>query len=180
MYLNITYIIQIMDKRLNRQLETYISKFKNAIKNKVLELKIEQSHATQLMEFVYEYDRLVFSKEDVSKRKRIKNSIPQTNRCHAKRATGEQCTRKQKDGHLYCGTHVKGTPHGIISTEEGDTDQIKSEVFAEEIYGIVYYLDKFGNVFSTEDVLNGKENPQVIAKYILQNEVYTIPSFGLS
>lgn len=168
-----------MDKRLNRQLETYIAKFKSGIKSRVLELKIPQDQASALMEYVYEYDRLVFSKEDVSKRKRIKNSIPQTNRCHAKRATGEQCTRKQKEGHLYCGTHVKGTPHGIISTEHCDDDQIKSEVFAEEIYGIVYYLDKHGNVFSTEDVLNNKENPHVIAKYELNNGVYTIPSLGL-
>lgn len=168
-----------MDKRLNRQLETYISNFKNSIKTKVVDLKINPNDASALMAHVFEYERLVFSKEDVSKRKRIKNSIPQTNRCHAKRATCEQCTRKQKEGHLFCGTHVKGTPHGIISTEETEAYQIKSEVFAEEIYGIVYYLDKYGHIFSTEDVLNNMENPRVIANYELTNGVYTVPSLGL-
>jgi hypothetical protein len=39
------------------------------------------------------------------------------------------------------------------------------EVIAKEIDGIVYYVDEFKNVYKTEDILNEKENPQIIAKY---------------
>jgi hypothetical protein len=43
----------------------------------------------------------------------------------------------------------------------------------------VYYIDTIGNVYKTEDVMEGKENPQIIAKYEKINEKYTIPEFGL-
>ena len=68
-------------------------------------------------EYIYEYPRLVICKEDLIKRKRIKNSIPCLNRCSAKRADGDQCTRRRKDGCDFCGTHAKGTPHGLISNQ---------------------------------------------------------------
>jgi|TARA_B110000093_G_C12970775_1_gene412323 hypothetical protein len=170
-----------MDKRLNRQIESYISKFKNDVKLKVIQMNLPDiEQANELVGYIFSYDRLVLSKEDVSKRKRVKNSIPDTNRCRAKRATGEQCTRKQKEGCIFCGTHVKGTPHGVIQTEQQDTDKIRVEVFAQEIYGITYYLDTHYNVYNTEDILNNKTNPGIIAKYELTENVYTIPALGLS
>jgi len=154
-----------MDKKLNKVVETYLSNFKNHIKDLVLSQDLEQAKAAQLIESIFNYKRLEFTKEDVSKRKRIKNAIPGLNRCCAKRANGEQCTRKQKEGYTYCGTHVKGTPHGIISTDDNIESQlIKGEVFAKEIHGIVYYIDKYNNVYKTEDILNNKQNPEIITK----------------
>lgn len=170
-----------MDRKINKQIETYFSTFKKQLNKKIVDMQIEEPEKVQdLVEYVYGYDRLVLSKEDVSKRKRIKNAIPFVNRCHAKRANDEQCTRKQKEGHLYCGTHVKGTPHGIICQEVTTTTQlIKSEVFAEDIGGIIFYLDKQNNVFKTEDVLNDCVDPKVIAQYVLEDNKYKIPAFGL-
>jgi len=137
-----------------------------------------------LLEFVYEYNRLSFEKEDFLKRRRVKNSVPIENRCNAKRANGEQCTRKRKDDCEFCGTHYKGTPHGIANTgdaKEGTNQQeaVAFEVFAEEISGIVYYIDKFKNVYKTDDVLQAKLNPVIIAKWEKNGEKYTIPEFGL-
>jgi hypothetical protein len=165
-----------MDRKLNKRIAEYIGDFKKQIKEKTLNLRFTDTEKVQdLMEFVFQYDRLVLSKEDVSKRKRVKNSIPCNNRCHAKRANGEQCTRKQKDGFTYCGTHIKGIPHGIVSTSTGDDSQyINAEVIAKEINGIVYYLDKHGNIFSTEDVLKQTPNPKVIAKYKKDGDQYII------
>jgi hypothetical protein len=129
---------------------------------------------------MYEYEKMALTKEDFSKRKRVKNCIPELNRCNALRGNGEQCTRKKKEGCEYCGTHVKGTPHGLInSTECSETISQKVEVFAEEIFGIVYYIDKFNNVYKTEDIVEGKQNPQIIAKYVKNNNRYTIPGLGL-
>jgi hypothetical protein len=165
-----------MDRKLNKRIADYVVEFKKTIKEKALELNFtENGKIQQLIEFIYNYDRLVLSKEDVSKRKRVKNTIPNTNRCHAKRANGEQCTRKQKEGHGFCGTHVKGTPHGVMNNEtEEENTYVIGEVTAEDINGIVYYLDKHGHIFSTEDVLNGIPNPKVVNKYTVQNGTYVI------
>lgn len=166
-----------MDKKLNKRVESYLSGFKNFIKDLIVKEDLPQDRAAELVESIYNFPRLEFTKEDVSKRKRIKNAIPGLNRCNAKRANGEQCTRKQKDGHLFCGTHVKGTPHGIMSTEDtNDSQVIKSEVFAEEIHGIVYYIDKHQNVYKTEDILNNKQNPEIIGKCSkADNGQYSMP-----
>lgn len=170
-----------MDRKLNKRIADYVGDFKKNIKQKALDLQFQETDKIEeLVRYVFEVERLVFSKDDVSKRKRIKNAIPSLNRCHARRANGEQCTRKQKEGCSFCGTHVKGTPHGIITTSESDNgDVITGEVFAEEIGGIVYYLDKHNNVFSTEDILNDKQDPKVIAQYTHENGQYHIPEFGV-
>jgi hypothetical protein len=55
----------------------------------------------------------------------------------------------------------------------------KLEVVAEEIFGIIYYVDKFNNVYKTEDIMEGKQNPQIIAKYERRGNVLTIPELGL-
>ena len=53
------------------------------------------------------------------KRKRVKNVVHLSDRCCAKRANGEQCTRRRKDTTTeYCGTHLKGTPHGICDVAQ--------------------------------------------------------------
>ena len=173
-----------MDRKLNKQIEKYIIHFKDQIKKKVIELSLDDPAKTnELIEFVYNYERLSFTKDDISKRKRIKNSIPGINRCNAKRANGEQCTRKRKEGCEYCGTHSKGTPHGIVQLDDlmaKDCEMIKSEVFAKDIHGIVYYIDKCNNVYNTEDILNEKENPRIIAKYVkTEEDTFSIPEFGL-
>lgn len=173
-----------MEKRINDKTKIYVSEFKDAIRNKAVDLGFQDSpeKINELLEFVNEYDRLCFEKDDFIKRKRVKNAIPQMNRCNAKRANGEQCTRKRRDDCEFCGTHYKGTPHGLINAEETETPDMcnqKIEVCVEEIGGIVYYIDKFKNVYKTEDILKGKDNPQIIAKYEKVGNRYTIPEFGL-
>jgi hypothetical protein len=172
----------IMEKRINKKLETYITDFKDSIRNKINELNLDDKVAqNDLLEFVYDYQRLVLSKDDMIKRKRIKNSIPINNRCSAKRANGEQCTRRKKDDGDFCGTHVKGTPHGFLQTNgEIPEDTLhKVEVVAEEIFGIVYYIDDANNVYKTEDIMQDKPNPDIIAKYVRQNGRITVPELGL-
>lgn len=170
-----------MEKRLNHKVEDYITSFKNGIRDKIKELNINDAKkAAMLMEYIYDYDRLTLEKDDFVKRKRVKNSIPELNRCVAKRANGEQCTRRRKEDCEFCGTHSKGTPHGLVQDMMSSTEYNQEmEVFAQEIKGIVYYLDKFNNVYNTEDVMAGKEDPRIVAKYVLQGNQYTIPEFGL-
>jgi hypothetical protein len=170
-----------MEKRLNKKIETYVTSFKDDVKTKITDLAFdEKTKLNELLEFIYDYERLTIIKDDLVKRKRIKNSIPVNNRCNAKRANGEQCTRRRKNKCEFCGTHVKGTPHGFFQSDETADNSIqKIEVVAEEVCGIVYYIDKFNNVYKTEDILDGKQNPSIIAKCIRQNGSVTIPDLGL-
>ena len=45
--------------------------------------------------------------------------------------------------------------------------------------GIVYYVDKSNNVYKTEDIIEGKQNPRIVAKYVKDGAKYKIPEFGL-
>ena len=108
------------------------------------------------------------------KRKRSKNSVPSEEKCNARRANGERCTRRKKEGSDCCGTHCKGTPHGVISDVEHTRPHTKVEVWAEDFNGIVHYIDSQGNVYKTEDVLKNKPNPSIYAKWTKETGVYTI------
>lgn len=111
--------------------------------------------------------------EDLKKRKRVKNVVPYFDRCLGKKSSGEQCTRRKKDGSDLCGTHIKGTPHGKINDNSENVKKVT--VYAKEIRGIVYYIDNNGNVYNTEDVYENKQNPRIIAKYKIEgDEKYSI------
>ena len=172
-----------MESKVNSKIQKYISTFKDDVCKQITTQNFDEkdkAKVLELMEFVYEYNRLVLDKEDLSKRKRLKNSIPVENRCVACRANKQQCTRKRKPGCDVCGTHEKGTPHGLFQNENNMTHSVqKIEVVAEEIKGIVYYIDSNLNVYSTEDVLSTKENPRIIAKAVKVGNIYTIPEFGI-
>jgi hypothetical protein len=156
-----------METKLNKVIEIYTTSFKDDIKSKIANIGFDDSQkVAELLEYVYDYDRLCLSKTDFVKRKRIKNSIPASNRCNAKRANGEQCTRRRKDEYEFCGTHSKGTPHGLILEGSAivENSMQKMDVFAEDIQGIVYYIDNFNNVYKTEDILANVQNPKIVAK----------------
>jgi len=169
-----------MEKHINATIEEYVAKMKEEIKNKAVLLNFEdKAKMADLIQFTFDYPRLTLEKNDFMKRKRVQNSIPELNRCVACRANGEQCTRRRKDDSEFCGTHTKGTPHGLVQTTTESNATHRVDVFAEEINGIVYYIDTNKNVYKTEDILNDKENPQIIAHWEKPDDKYTIPEFGL-
>jgi hypothetical protein len=171
-----------MERRLNKKLETYIATFKDSIREKATQLGLNSDiKSTQLLQYIYDYDRLSFNKEDFQKRKRVKNFVPIYDRCCAKRASDEQCTRRRKDGSEFCGTHMKGTPHGIVDENptESKINTQKVELWAQDIQGIVYYIDKSNNVYDTSDIIKNQINPKIIAKYVKNGENYSIPEFNI-
>ena len=170
-----------MEKRLNKKAEGYITTFKDSIREKVTQMGMtKDTQVNQLLQYIYDYERLTLNKDDFIKRKRVKNFVPIFDRCCAKRATNEQCTRRKKEGYEYCGTHMKGTPHGIIDNQDEEKVNIqKVEVWAQEIQGIIYYIDNFKNVYQAEDIVINKMNPKIIAKYVKNGENYSIPEFNL-
>ena len=171
-----------MERRLNKKAETYISTFKDNIREKATQLGLlkDLPQTNALLQYIYDYERLTFDKEDFQKRKRVKNFVPHFDRCIAKRASCEQCTRRKKEGHEYCGTHIKGTPHGVVDAQnETKVNTQKVEVWVQEIQGIVYYIDKSNNVYQAEDIMLNKVKPKIIAKYVKNGENYSIPEFNI-
>lgn len=170
-----------MEKRLNKKVDAYITAFKDNIRNKCSELNLNKNEeVAQLLQYIYDYERLNFEQTDFQKRKRVKNFVPIFDRCCAKRATNEQCTRRKKDGCEYCGTHMKGTPHGIVDAQNDVKTNIqKIEVWAQDFQGIVYYIDKTGNVYQAEDIVSNKMNPKIIAKYVKNGTEYSIPELNI-
>jgi hypothetical protein len=170
-----------MERRINKRIENYVTNFKDDIRKKAETLGlVNDLNLSQLVQYVYDYERLSLAKEDFMKRKRVKNAVHLSDRCCARRASNEQCTRRKKDGCEYCGTHLKGTPHGICDSGDNDKPQgQKIEVWVQDIQGIVYYIDKNNNVYQAEDIIVNKVNPKIIAKYVKHGDVYSIPEFNI-
>ena len=183
-----------MEKHINAKIDQYQLKFKSDIKEWLASRNLyvtDQQHVNQtseFMKFVYDYNGIHIENTDLKKRKRIKNVVPQFELCIAKRASGEQCTRRRKTDGKYkdeptnlCGTHVKGTPHGTITNDvQAQKPNTKVEVWVKDIKGINYYIDALHNVYNPEDILANKINPSIVAKWVkVTDDVYSIPQFGI-
>ena len=183
-----------MERRINARIEAYSFGFKQEIAAQFEAVRQKwaaphvaanpqcaemQRDYTAIMNFIYEADKLKLTKDDFAKRKRVKNAVPMFDRCHAKRANGEQCTRRKKEGCMCCGTHAKGTPHGMFDGLDAPSTNIKVETWVQDIKGIMYHIDAQGNVYDPEDIVANKINPNIIAKCV-KNEhgTYSIPSFN--
>jgi hypothetical protein len=130
-------------------IETSITEIKNLIGN------INYSKIEKNLQF------LIQTKGE--KKKRNKHQIPLNERCFAKKSGGEQCTRRKKHDFDFCGTHIKGRPHGQTSDVVNSLKKVN--VFAEDIEGIIYFIDDNKNVYHAEDVHKQTNNPRIIAKY---------------
>ena len=124
-----------MEGRATAKVSEYMKDFKECMKEFVLDQDCSHEVKSAIMQQIYNYEGLEFTKEDFIKRKRMKNIVPRCDRCCAKRANNDQCTRKRRDGSLFCGTHVKGTPHGTIdNVSNGESAALKQvELVAQEI-----------------------------------------------
>ena len=176
-----------MEKRLGKKFDGHFMEFKNDIKTWFDDNQCEitgKVNKSDFLQYIFDYNNVELSKEDFQKRKRVKNIVPQYERCCANRANSEQCTRRKKEGCDYCGTHSKGTPHGIISNKnESFPNTKKVPIWVEEIKGICYYIDEELNVYDFEDFIKNKNNPNIIAKceknIINNTPVYSIPEYGI-
>ncbi len=89
-----------------------------------------------------------------------------TDRCLAKRAGGERCTRRRKDKSDFCGTHCKGTPNGVIGHSEEKGQNWRKELLnVVEFMGIPYFISDSGHVYSHADVLASVPGPRIIGRY---------------
>jgi len=164
-----------MEKRLNAKIDLWTTDFKGELAGIVQHSSMVDGAKATLLQFIYEYKHLELKKEDIQKRTRVKNHVPFHERCRALRANGEQCTRRKKDSAKFCGTHIKGIPHGEISESDSKEPVLKKvQVWAQEVNGIIRHIDKDGNVYDPQDIYQNIENPKVIAKWTKTDEKYSI------
>ena len=169
-----------MEKKIQKKTRLYVQKFKDDIINFSKKLPVEKNELEKIIQFIYDYKQLEFSEEDFTKRKRVKNIVPLYERCIALRANKLQCTRRKKGESCFCGTHIKGRPHGEVSNKKMDKKVTKTTVWIEDIKGIMYYIDDDGNVYEPHDIIKNKVNPSIIARYKKTGETYYIPSLNKS
>lgn len=143
-----------MENRIKKKVDGYVQTFKTDLKDKMQECYLlDSEEGNELLRYLYEYPRIQFNNEDFSKRKRLKNVVPVSERCIAKKAMGQQCTRKRKDNCSLCGTHMKGTPHGVVEVEQ-TVDNIKKVTLHMQCdRGVYSYVDEYGKSYPMEYVL---------------------------
>ena len=175
-----------MERRLSNKVQDHVVEFKEDIlgwftENNMTVRDNDGSDCTHMLStYLGNYKDITFTKEDFLKRKRVKNMAPHHERCVAKRADGSQCTRRKKCGDQFCGTHIKGTPHGVLCQDGSVTPTTKKIVIETvEIMGIYYHIDCDNNVYNTEDIMSNSANPRIIAKWSKVGDKYTIPELGI-
>ena len=165
-----------MEKRIKQKVDNYFKNYNNDLLDWCKNNNDNNNNISYagILEYIETKNNFCLEDSDFQKRKRSKNIIPQYIRCCAKRANGEQCTRKKKDDICYCGTHEKNRPHGTIDDIIGSVNLKKKEVWLEDINGILYYIDSDNNVYNNEDILNNVTNPGILYKYKVINNKYSI------
>tara|TARA_B110000483_G_scaffold243669_1_gene335185 strand:- start:1866 stop:2393 length:528 start_codon:yes stop_codon:yes gene_type:complete len=174
-----------MEKRIKNKIDTHQVAFKENIKDWIEKNKlfINEDMQSDFLKYIYDYEHLTITQTDLQKRKRSKNIVPQFDRCSACRANGEQCTRRKMENKMFCGTHIKSTPNGVVNHAD-DTATEKNKkvtVWYEDIVGIQYYIDEDNNVYRPEDIMSNKLNPDIIGTWEKnsRNE-YSIPNLGIN
>lgn len=165
-----------MEKRINKKFDIWRTQFKNDIITNIKNNINKKDFIRNIEEYIMNYESIVIDKQDLTKRKRVKNSVPLCDKCCALRANGEQCSRRRKDNSKFCGTHIKGIPHGEITNEPPKKTHKTVQLWIQEIHGINYYIDDSNNVYDYNDIINNNSNPRVIAHYIKSVNGYSIPS----
>jgi len=170
-----------MENRISQKIESQVGQFKEDVKKWFEDNESDISgsnNKSDFLKFIFDYNAIELSPTDFQRRKRVKNVVPSLLRCCAKRANGEQCTRRKKNDCEYCGTHTKGTPYGKADNSESNPSTLKKcEIWVEEIKGIQYFIDDNFNVYNHEDILQNKTSPEVIGHYEKNGDDYLIPQF---
>lgn len=103
------------------------------------------------------------------KRRQV-SCVPEADRCRAlcEGASAPRCSRRRRPGEQFCGTHMKGQPHGVVAGSSG-TGEVRHAVVIEEVKGIPYYVDAEvpepdapRRAYDPAAVLDGRHNPSVV------------------
>ena len=159
-----------MEAKINKKVEQYLDEYREKMRGKILELDIDSNIQTKLLETVYSFETLQLDREDFMKRKRVVSQVAIEDRCIAKKASGDQCSRKKKHECSFCGTHEKCQPHGVVATSKNDKVVRRCCITVMDINGINYYVDDNNNVYNSADILSNNSNPRIIGRMQTDND----------
>lgn len=163
-----------MRKHLKNKMDKYTNTFKRDVIEWVVKnqgssndnsnhMGMNDMNMTNFIKFVNSYEAF----NDVTAP--VKKTQSGIGICNARRADGEQCTRRiqckngtNTQGLKFCGTHSKGVPYGEIENQVVQPVIRRRYVFVENINGIGYYVDDKDNIYKTEDVYHNVNDPQII------------------
>jgi hypothetical protein len=165
-----------MEKNIRNKIANYECEFKDNLKEWLLENDAciicgnTTDKTNDFIQHLSDFPRLELSAQDFQKRKRIKNNVPDYNRCIAMKCNGERCSRKQK----HDGTHIKGAPHGTFTSNQETNKKRQVNLRLQEINGISRYIDENKNIYCTQDIIDKVNPPKIIGKYGIKtdNETY--------
>jgi hypothetical protein len=166
----VIYLTTMDPLKLNTAVIEIVNDFKKGI---IRIINLEPYSQNDLLQFINDFTPNAINEASIMKKKRIKNVIPFHEKCIAKRANGQQCSRRKRKESEFCGTHNKACPHGSVSFEDiailnNTNDGVvkkQIEVWLEDINGIMYWINDAGTVYHPDDIKNNIENPRIIAHY---------------
>ena len=152
---------------MQKKLQTFIDGHIKGMKEEIRKILLDEHNTStnDKLEKIFALDSPIINMEDFTRKKRVRNIIADCDRCCAYKAEKERCTRKKRDGFNVCGTHLKGTPHGMIDNNVNETHVKKVDVYTKDIGGIIYYVDNDKNVYSSTDIMKAIQNPTKIGYY---------------
>lgn len=169
-----------MEKNIRSKITIYESEFKDNLRQWLLANDAciicakTTDKTNDFIQHLSDFPRLLLSGQDFEKRKRVKNNVPDYNRCIAMKCNGERCSRKQKqDGTQFCGTHIKGVPHGTFTSNQEINKKRQINLWLQEINGISRYIDENNNVYSTQDIVGKVNPPKIIGKCGIKSDSET-------
>ena len=169
-----------MEKNIRSKVSSYESEFKDNLKQWLIDNDASiicgntTDRTNDFIQHLSDFPRLELNTNDFQKRKRIKNSVPDYNRCIAMKCNGERCSRKQKgEDTQFCGTHIKGAPHGTFTTNQEINKKKQINLWLQDFMGVSRYIDNNENVYSTHDIINKVNPPRIIGKYGIKEDKET-------
>ena len=160
-----------MERGIKTKVGVHIQEFKDSLQswidnNNASIMVNGENKLSEFVQYLNDFPNLELTKEDFQKRRRIKNNVPDYNRCIALKCNGDRCSRKQKhENTTFCGTHMKGSPYGTVEMKNIQPKKQKVQLWLQEINGISRYIDAEYNVYSSEDIINSQAMPRVIGTY---------------
>ena len=118
------------------------------------------------------YEQLCDRYCEIDNKKNNKKKIAKGIRCMAKKADGDQCTRRRRvkdsDGNIicpevdYCGKHIKSIKYGRVDDDMTHKGEDYIRTIRENLDGEYYLVDPLTNTVYSYN----KENPVLIGKKI--------------
>jgi hypothetical protein len=91
-----------MEKNITTKVNSYLNDFKDNLQKWITENKCQitidgKDKTNEFIQYMFDFPNIELSKQDFQKRKRVKNNVPEYNRCIALKFNGCQCSRKKKE-----------------------------------------------------------------------------------